>query len=86
MKLNNQQFIKQIIKKIQSTNNNLTVTTYQVQEAINHCNFPQWLKTGLLWIAAIKLRKRGMFSFLNAYIAICGTYIITNSSLKISPA
>ena len=81
MKLNNQQFIKQIIKKIQSTNNNLTVTTYQVQEAINHCNFPQWLKTGLLWIAAIKLRKRGMFSFLNAYIAICGTYIITRPSI-----
>lgn len=81
MRLKDQQIIKQIIEKIRCTNDSLTVTTSQVQEAVNLCNFPQWLKTILLWIAAITLRKRGMFSFLKAYIVICSTYIITRPSI-----
>ena len=81
MRLKDQQVIKQIIEKIRCTNDSLTITTSQVQEAVNLCNFPQWLKTILLWIAAITLRKRGIFSFLKAYIAICSTYIITRPSI-----
>lgn len=81
MRLKDQQVIKQIIEKIRSTNDSFTVTASQVQEAVNHCNFPQWIKTILLWIAAITLRKRGMFSFLKAYIAICSAYIITRPSI-----
>ena len=51
MRLKDQQVIKQIIEKIRCANESLTVTTSQVQEAVNLCNFPQWLKTFLLWIA-----------------------------------
>ena len=40
MRLKDQQIIKQIIEKIRCTNDSLTVTTSQVQEAVNLCNFP----------------------------------------------
>ena len=41
MRLKDQQIIKQIIEKIRCTNDSLTVTTSQVQEAVNLCNFPR---------------------------------------------
>lgn len=66
MRLKDQQIIKQIIEKIRCTNDSLTVTTSQVQEAVNLCNFPQWLKTILLWIAAITYKKKRDVFFLKS--------------------
>lgn len=64
------QFTQTVIKKIHEINDKSTVTTAQVQEAINCCNIPQFIKTFLLWLTAWSLRKRGIFSFLKVYIKI----------------
>lgn len=59
----------------------MSVSTIQVQNAINDCKLPQWLKTVFLWLAAWTLKKRGFFSFLKLYLGIVGAALITRPSL-----
>lgn len=79
--MNDNQLLSKTIKGIQKANDYLTVSTLQVQDAINDCKLPQWLKTVLLWLSAWTLKKRGFFSFLKSYIVIGSAMLITRPSL-----
>lgn len=71
------------IRKLELADEKMTVTAVQVQEAIKAYKMPQWLKAVLLWLAAWTLKKRGIWSFLRAYLSIVGVWLITRPGLWI---
>ena len=81
MRPNNQQYILKVVEKVREANDRLSITTLQVQEAINRCNLPQWMKVVFLWIVAKTLKKSGVFSFLKTYLFIGATYIVSRPSI-----
>lgn len=79
--MNTEQTIHKTVRNLQKDIDRYTVTTSQVQEAISHCNLPNWLKVILQWLAAWTLRKKGYFSFLKAYLGLLGTMLVTRPRL-----
>lgn len=73
--------IYKTIKSLEDFSEGQKVTSIQVHEAINACRLPQWLKAALIWLSAWTLKKRGLFSFLRAYLVIGGTMLITRPRL-----
>lgn len=81
METDKKQHLLKVIEQMRGVIDNLTVTTLQVQDAINRCHLPQWLKACLLWVAAKTLRNRGVFSFMNAYLLIGASFIVSRPSI-----
>lgn len=73
--------IYKTIKSLEDFSEGQKVTSVLVNEAINACHLPRWLKAALIWLSAWTLKKRGFFSFLRAYLVIGGTMLITRTRL-----
>jgi len=78
---NQSETIKRGIQKLNDLNSRLSITSIDVQNAINKYVPIGWLKIILLWLAAKTLRKKNSYSVLIYIIILLGGYAFTRPCL-----